>query len=219
MKTIMQLFISLVFLCFLSSNLWALESTQTINEEGEIVETFYMSGDPHLIALTAGPGGILKPFPPSIQYLDEPNIANGLTVLSKITDRNGEVIGFVAEVEEFIPQADGSIKVVEEWMIKVPGRGAMMVAHIEDASTLFGIIDDMVANGETERYIDPPIKVPTTVPGTGKVVGGVGAFEGLTGTFTEYNEFSYLNLVDGTIGINLILEITYDDNNENNNNQ
>jgi len=75
---------------------------------------------------------------------------------------------------------------------------------------LFGLIDDMVANGETERFIDPPIKVPTTVPGTGKVVGGVGAFEGLSGTFTEYNEFSYLNLEEGTIGINLVLEITYD---------
>lgn len=216
MKTIVQLSISLVFLCFISSNLWALESTQTINEKGQIVETFYMSADPHLIALTAGPGGLLKPYPPSVQYLDEPNIANGLTVLSKVTDSNGVVIGFTAETEEFVPQPDGSMAVIEEWMIKVPGRGAMMVAHNEDASTLFGIIADMTANGETERFINPPIKVPTTIPGTGKVVGGIGDFEGLTGTFTEYNEFSYLNLVDGTIGINLILEITYDQNEDHN---
>ncbi|MDH3975756.1 MAG: hypothetical protein OEV42_15890 [Deltaproteobacteria bacterium] len=210
MKSIIQLVFSAVFLLFITTNIWALESTQTINEDGQVVETFYINADSHLIALTAGPAGILKPFPPSVQYLYEPNIADGLTVLSKVADSSGEVVGFTTEVEHFITDAAGNVTVDEQWMVKVPGRGAVMVTHIEDPSTLFGIIQDMVTNGETERYIEPPIKVPTTIPGTGKIVGGVGVFEGLSGTFTEYNEFSYLNLEDGTIGINLVLEITYD---------
>ena len=219
MKTIMQLFISLLFLCFFSSNLWALESTQTINENGQVVETFYTNADPHLIALSGGPTALLQPFPTSVQYLIEPNVADGLAVLAKVTDNSGDVVGFAAELEHFTVDATGNLTAAVDWIFKVPGRGTLMVTQTESPAMLVSIVQDMAANGETERYIDPPIKVQTTVPGTGRVVSGVGEFEGLTGTFKEYNEFTYMNIANGTIGVNLTLEITYDDNNENNNNQ
>lgn len=210
MKTIAQLVFSMIFLCLISSNVWALESTQTINEDGQIVETFYHSSNPHLIALTGGPAGLLAPFPPSVQYLSEPNIADGLAVLGKITDSSGEVIGFATELEYFSVDAVGTLTAAVEWVFKVPGRGTLMVAQTESPAALLSIIGDMVANGETERSFDPPIKVETTVPGTGRVVAGVGEFEGLTGTFKEFNEFIYLNIADGSIEADFVFEVTYD---------
>ncbi|MDH3973432.1 MAG: hypothetical protein OEV42_04045 [Deltaproteobacteria bacterium] len=216
MKTIMQLVFSVIFLCFLSSNLWALASTQTINEKGQIVETFYTNADPYLIALTAGPAGLLKPFPPSLPYLSEPNIADGLAALAKVTDSSGEVVGFASELEHFTVDATGNLTAAVEWTFKVPGRGTLLVTQTESPAMLIEIIEDMAAKGETERYFDPPLKVQTTVPGTGRVVVGLGEFEGLTGTFKEYNEFIYLNFANDTIEANLIFEVTYDKNEDDN---
>jgi len=128
----------------------------------------------------------------------------------KVTDSNEDVVGFAAELEHFTADATGRVTAAVDWIFKVPGRGTLMVTQTESSDMLVSIVQDMAANGETERYIDPPIKVQTTVPGTGKVVSGLGEFEGLTGTFTEYNEFTYMNIADKTIGVNLVLEITYD---------
>ncbi|MDH3973029.1 MAG: hypothetical protein OEV42_02005 [Deltaproteobacteria bacterium] len=211
-----NLIISFIAISLLSTSAWALESTQTINEKGQVVETFYASADPHLIALTGGPTALLAPFPSSVQYLIEPNVVDGLAVLVKVTDSSGEVVGFAAELEHFTVDATGNLTAAVDWIFKVPGRGTLMVKETESHAMLVSIVEDMVANGETERYIDPPIKVQTTVPGTGKIVGGVGDFEGLTGTFKEYNEFTYMNIANGTIGVNLTLEVTYDDNQDNN---
>lgn len=216
MKKVLKLIVSMVLVCLCSSNLWALESTQTINENGQIVETFYTNADPHLIALSGGPTALLKPFPTSVQYLTEPNIIDGLAVLAKVTDRAGEVVGFATELEYFTVDATGNLTAAVDWIFKVPGRGTLMVKQTESPAMLVSIVQDMAANGETERYIDPPIKVQTTVPGTGKIVGGVGEFEGKTGTFKEYNEFTYMNIVDGTIGVNLTLEVVYDQNEDHN---
>ena len=215
MKTF-KLLISFLAISLLSSSAWALESTQTINENGQIVETFYHRSNPHLIALTGGPAGLLAPYPPSVQYLSEPNIADGLAVLGKITDSTGEVIGFASELEHFTVDATGNLTAAVEWVFKVPGRGTLMVAQTESPAVLVSIIEDMAANGETERSFDPPNKVATTVPGTGRVVAGVGEFEGLTGTFTEYNEFVYLNIIEGSIEANFVFEVTYDQNEDNN---
>jgi len=215
MNLFSKITIALITLCFLSTNVWALNPNQTLTEDGKIVESFYIDGSEDFIAITSSPEQFLRPFPVGIQFLHEPNLVGGLALLSKIRDRFEEIVGFTAEQEHISVGADGRTTSLSDWTLKVPNRGTILVTQIEDFTPFIDILMEMIANGETERYFDPPFLMETTSPGSGKIVGGVGEFEGATGTFREINWVHYASIENGTLDVDVQLEITFDDQGQN----
>lgn len=215
MKTIIQFIISIIFICFMSTNLWALHANQTINEDGQIEEIFYQYSDPDLIAVTSNPGGLLQPVPADVPYLYEPELAGGVAVLVKIRDRFNGMAGFASELEHTTTDETGIPVSEADWTFKIMGRGTLLVTQIKDITAVINLITDMVTTGELERYLDPPLNVASTLPGTGKIVGGTGEFAGARGTYEEYTEVYYVNLITGELGLNITHKMIYDDDNNN----
>ena len=210
MNLLSKITIALFTLCFFSTSVWALNPNQTLTEDGKIVESFYIDGSEDFIASTGSPEQVLKPYPVGVQFLYEPNLFGGLALLYKLRDKFGDVIAFSSELEHITTTPDGLQTSLSDWTIKVPNRGMVIVTQIEDFTPLIAEIMDMLANGETERYFDPPFTLETTSPGTGKIVGGVGEFEGATGTFREINWLHYIDIANGTLDVDGQLEITFD---------
>ena len=123
---------------------------------------------------------------------------------------------YTTELEHITTDAAGQTTGKVDWSFKLPNRGTVVVNQVEDFTAIIAEIMDMVANSEAERYLDPPLLLTTTIPGTGKITGGTGEFEGKTGTFKEINEIYYLSLATGSIGVNITLEVTYDDDDDDN---
>jgi hypothetical protein len=220
MRIFAELFVSLVIMSLLSSNVFALGSNQSINEDGQIVETFHLNAEQHLIALTGGPSALLQPYPSNIQNLYESNIADGLAVITKFTDSSGEVVGIASELEHITTDSTGNVTADVQWTLKIPGRGTVVVTQTENFTALIALATDIIINGEVARYLTPPLTTVTTVPNSGKIIAGLGEFEGISGSFQETNAITYLNVVDGTIGVDITLQITYDyDKNKNKDNQ
>lgn len=210
MKSFVKPIFALITLCLLSGNVWALNPNQTLTEDGKIVESFYIDGSEDFIASTGSPEQVLKPYPVGVQFLDEPNLFGGLALLYKLRDRFGEVVAFSSELEDITTTPDGVQTSISNWTFKIPKRGMVVVTQIEDFTPLIAEIMDMLSKGETERYFDPPFTLQTTAPGTGKIVGGIGEFEGATGTFREINWLHYINIANGTLDVDGQLEITFD---------
>jgi hypothetical protein len=211
MKSCTRFLILLAIIFSASSNTFALGANQNINEEGEIIETFHIDTETHVIALTTDLASLLQASPSNLQRLYENSLVGGVAVLTKITDSYGEVIGFGSELELITTDATGKTTAKTEWTFKIPGRGTILATQTEDLTALIDLAVDMINNGEAARYLSPPLTVVTTVPGTGKIVAGLGEFKNISGTFQETNEITYLNIADGTINLTITLQIKFED--------
>ncbi|MCP3961663.1 MAG: hypothetical protein GY719_27805 [bacterium] len=171
-------------------------------------EKFFVDIPDNALALTTGPGNFLAGLPAGIGLLDDPAIQNGLAALAKVSDENGDVIGFASELIDidFVQQVTAT-----DWTVVIPGRGTLFLTTAEDVAPLLAIVEDMVATGELERVFDPPLVNVNTVPGTGFIVGGTGEFEGAEGTFREIDIVFSLSLITGELVVTDILEVNFDD--------
>lgn len=174
-------------------------------------ENFFVDIPGNAIALTTGPGNFLSGLPAGIALLDEPAIQSGLAALAKVSDENGNIVGFASELIDidFVQEVTAT-----DWTVVIPGRGTLFLITAENVSPLLRIVEDMVATGELERVFDPPLFFVNTVPGTGFIVGGTGEFEGAEGTFRELDILFSLSLITGELGVTDILEVNFEDDDE-----
>lgn len=171
------------------------------------IEVFMFSLQPDAFALTSATGGLLAPFPSTIDTFDEPEISEGAFVGTKVLDRCGNLIGFGSEQQLLDTQtalADTT------YTITLPDRGTMLASQEENFAPIFGEINDMVANQEFVRSYSPPLTVVTTSFGSGELLGGTGEFADQKGFMIEINFISEINLLDGSADILDVLLVGYE---------
>jgi hypothetical protein len=170
-----------------------------------VIETFSFSTT-ELIAVTTASGGLFTPDPVGIQTLDDTAIASGALFAAKFRDDNDDVIAFGTEQEvvDFV-----TAEALTTYTITIPGRGTLMLKQTEDISGLLDEVNDMIANTETIRTFDPPLEIVTTISGTGRIIGGTGEFECADGYMQETNILSEINLIDGTIDDDVVVQVAF----------
>lgn len=197
-KTTLILFIALLW----SLPLQADDTTTVIFQFNTVTDA---------VAVTSGPGQFIAPTPPGIPLFLEPAIQSGFAALVKVRDTSGTVVGFATELAEIFLDPITGITTQTAWTVLVPGKGSLFLAQGEDANAGFALIAAMLNDGVFERSFDPPVQLITTIPGTGKVIGGTGDFKGAEGTFFEEDNVNFISLIQGVLDIDELLVITLED--------
>jgi hypothetical protein len=169
-------------------------------------ENFYFSSATDTIATTSATGGLFGPFPAGIPTFDEPEINTGFLLAFKIYDENNNLVGFGTEQEV---QDYGNASAVSTLMITLPARGTLMLQQVEDFSIYFSEIDDMMAEQDYHRSFDPPLEALTTVPHTGKIVGGTGEFANAKGRMKEFDFLYDINLLTQEVHVDVRIQVKF----------
>jgi hypothetical protein len=77
-------------------------------------------------------------------------------------------------------------------------------------SPFFDEIADMVSSGDPADLVrswDPPLTIVTTVPGTGRIIGGTGEFDNARGVWRETQALHELDLIERTLVETLSFEV------------
>jgi hypothetical protein len=173
---------------------------------GRHTETFVVEPSGYMAA-TLADGGFVAPFPAGIPRLDEPAIRDGLILLAKLEDAAGNVVGFASE-HDVLDLANAVSD--DTWTLTIPGRGTLFLSHVETLAPLLSFLSEMIASGQLERTWDPPYVLTTTVPRTGKVVGGTGEFAHVHGRFREIDALRHLSLLTGALEVTDTLVVDFD---------
>jgi hypothetical protein len=134
---------------------------------------------------------LVRATPPGIAKLDEPAIRNGIAVLAKLRNTQGEIIGFASELEVF-PEVEDPMQEVlawdTHWTLILPGRGTLCLHQIECTPEFYtDIVGPVLAN--KRDWVGDVTFVTSIGPlenGRGRIVAGTGEFEHLTGSFIEH---------------------------------
>lgn len=180
-------------------------------QPGEKVLSFHSSMPAHAVSITHGGHVGLGFFPPDIPRFTEPGIRHGLIANLKLADAAGNVVGFASELELFpeISPADADdVRWHTGWALALTGRGMIFLEQIEHSGGLGPrIIQPTRASG---RDWQGDWLITTTVgplpSGRGRIVGGTGEFEGITGSFVEIDRLTRFT-VDGQMEIALELRL------------
>lgn len=167
-------------------------------------ETFTFSTDTDNIAMVMAPDGLFASIPAGIMTLDEPEISNGFIGSFKMYDDGGQLVGFGTKHEELDPPSPISMT---SYMLTLPGRGTLVLEAVQDASPFYDEIVDMVSSEDLVRSWDPPLTIVTTVPGTGRVIGGTGEFANTRGVWRETQALRGLDLIERTLVDTLGFEV------------
>ncbi len=190
---------------FLNKDSAPLSSEKTSPRER--VESFFVDLPAHGIAVTHGGRIGLQPGPPGIPALDEPNIQNGLALLIKVRNAEGNVVGFASELEIF-PEPTRSPQGLEpdttwetDWTVVIPGRGGLFL-HQQEHTGAGAPMFQHVAETGTDWVGEMTI---TTSAGPradkrGVIVGGWGEFENAQGSFLEVDRFTRFTVQGELIG-------------------
>lgn len=168
-------------------------------------EFFYFTAN-DILAITSAPGGLFPPFPADIPTLTEPELANGFLAAFKVFDQYGNIVGFGTEQE--VIDAANAINLTT-YTLTIPGRGTLMLRQREDLGVVFDEINDMVSSAELVRTYDPPWIVLTTVPGTGRIVGGSGEFTFAKGIMREFDVVHQINLADREFDLDVVIQVKF----------
>ena len=154
------------------------------------VETFFLDIPGSLVAATHGGAFPFKPFPAGMPLLDDPHLKSGFAIITKILDSDGEVIGFATELETASPESSllrGRLMTDTYWSLAIPGRGSVHLYQTENNWRLVKSVA-LPAALSGKGWSGHWTNVNTLGPlpnGRGVIIGGSGAFEGITGTFIE----------------------------------
>jgi hypothetical protein len=97
-----------------------------------------------------------------------------LAELFRVRDADGKVIGLASRMNGMVAAAGGLAESVTDWMVLIPGRGALMMGR------------GAVATATTpEFYVD---RLGFSFVNSGPVIAGTGEFAGLTGFYGEETE-------------------------------
>ena len=169
------------------------------------IETFVFSSNPDFLAISTAPDVLIAPFPVGIAPL-APEIDDGFLLGFQFRDLNGNVIGFGSELEVLDFE---TLTGDTTYTLMINGRGSIAFSQVEDFESLFGLVDDMVADQVVERVFEPPVVLLSTIPGSTRVLGGSGEFEGVVGVAREYAIVNSLDLVTRNHNLGSILQVAY----------
>ena len=158
--------------------------------EGEIVESFYLSIPGDCLAMTNSGKEMVEPTPPGIPVLSEPEISNNLVALMKVRDGDGNLIGLASQLESF-GEAEPTDEGPPAWdtyaTLMIPGRGTLLLHHAavmpDAARAVVGPI--MAAKEDWQGKITFVTSVGPLANGRGRIAGGTGEFEKVSGSFVE----------------------------------
>jgi hypothetical protein len=157
------------------------------------IETFWFHSS-DIFALTTAADSLFAPVPANIALFEADELASGQFVGFEFRDDNDVIIGFGSEQLDIDFQ---ELEAQPTYTFTVPGRGALVIAQREDIGYVIDEVNDMVANDEYVRVYDPPWVTESTIPGTGKVIGGTGEFAGAKGVAREFVVIYKLDLLTG----------------------
>jgi len=104
-----------------------------------------------------------------------------LAELFRVRDADGNIIGLASRMNGVAPAADGAPQSVTDWMLLIPGRGALMMGR------------GVVATGEAQEFYAE--RLGFSFVNSGPVVSGTGDFANLEGFYGEETE---IDNVDST---------------------
>jgi hypothetical protein len=97
-----------------------------------------------------------------------------LAELFRVRNREGEIVGLASRMNGKAPDDLGMQEAVTDWMLLIPGRGALMMSR--------GTVE---AGGEREFFVD---RMGFSFANSGPIISGTGDFEGLSGFYQEETE-------------------------------
>jgi len=97
-----------------------------------------------------------------------------LAELFRVRNPEGQIIGLASRMNGQAPDDVGLQEAVTDWMLLIPGRGALMMSR--------GTVE---AGGEREFFID---RMGFSFVNSGPIISGTGDFEGLSGFYQEETE-------------------------------
>ena len=102
-----------------------------------------------------------------------------LAELFRVRDGEGTIIGLATRMNGTVPGPLGAAEPVTDWMVLIPGRGALMMSR------------GAIATGdEPEFYVD---RMGFSFENSGPVVAGTGGFAGLVGFYGEETEIENID--------------------------
>ncbi len=102
-----------------------------------------------------------------------------LAELFRVRDAEGTIIGLATRMNGLVPGPLGEPEPVTDWMVLIPGRGALMMSR--------GAIE---TGGEREFYVD---RMGFSFENSGPVISGTDGFAGLTGFYSEEVEIDNID--------------------------
>jgi hypothetical protein len=155
------------------------------------------------VAITSPPGGFFTVFPQGIPTFDDPKLENGFLVVVTMRDVDDNIVGFASE-QEIIDY--GSYESETSYTLTLPDRGTLMLTERESFKVLIDAVEDMIMDQELVRTFDPPIVEVLTLPGTGRVVGGSGEFQGAHGVMQEIGIIYGIDLINNEYDLGVIVQ-------------
>jgi hypothetical protein len=163
-----------------------------------------------VISVTHGGAVGLKPYPEGVPPLADPALKTALALTVRIRNKDGEVIGFASELEDFPNGKDPAAKWNAWWTIVIPGRGALFAFEEEAIPAAHAPAFQSVAGGENwEGSIGAQVAVGPGEDGRGVILGGDGAFAGASGSVAEFTTLKGLT-TDGVMTGVLELRVSFD---------
>lgn len=97
-----------------------------------------------------------------------------LAELFRIRNPEGKIIGVASRMNGQAPDDLGISEAVTDWVLLIPGRGALMMSR--------GTVE---SGGEREFFVD---RMGFSFVNSGPIISGTGDFEGLSGFYQEETE-------------------------------
>jgi hypothetical protein len=204
--------IGLVFLNPFSKAAPRAEAIRSVRSDGLIQENFIFRTATDSIAATHSGDLPLPPLPQSIALLSEQANRGAFVLLTKIRNERNEIVGFAVESESVLEGSNlvrGVLETRTDWTLVIPSRGSIFLTQIESVGELSKQVMPTVITGGTWKKTVAVITTSGPQPnGAGRIVGGSGEFEGISGEFVEFNQIRRWSVREGIDAVGE-LRLTY----------
>lgn len=168
------------------------------------IETFVFDSD-DFRSITTAPDVLFANFPAAMEPMP-PELSTSFMLSFEFRNDDDEIIGFGSEQEVLDFE---TLTGETTYTLTIPGRGTIVFGQEEDFAWLIDEVDQMVADGEPIRSFDPPLVELSTIPGTGRIIGGTGEFAHAFGFALEYGIVNQINLITRQHELGTVLQVAY----------
>ncbi|NVB40557.1 hypothetical protein G6O69_22135 [Pseudenhygromyxa sp. WMMC2535] len=182
------------------------QAMQSCEESQSVtIEVFHFQFS-DIFAINLVPTGLFPPRPDDIDTFIEPELEDGFIAAFKAFDLQGNLIGFGTE-QEVLDFANA--ETATTFTLTLPERGTLMFGEQEDIAPLLDEVNDMDASQDYVRTYDPPRVDVSTIPGTGRIIGGTGEFENITGSAIEIGVTHSIDLIEREFDLEVYMVLAY----------
>jgi hypothetical protein len=142
---------------------------------------------------TSGDPAIFPNAPAGTEFLQEPNIRDGLALITLVRNADDKIVGFATELEaghENSSLLKGKVMTHTTWTVIVPGRGALFLYQTEDNWILFKrfVLPALLFDKRWQGSWKNLNTLGPSPEGYGQIIAATGAFAGQAQHFIEYAE-------------------------------